>query len=63
MPTQPREQASRSALQRVVQTFFEGSLTDAVAALVDAESGKLSAEELRRLEAIVKAAKSKASKS
>ena len=63
MPTQPREQASRSALQRVVQTFFEGSLTDAVAALVDAESGKLSAEELKRLEAIVKAAKSKASKS
>jgi predicted transcriptional regulator len=62
MPTQPREQASRSALQRVVQTFFEGSLTDAVAALVDAESGKLSAEELRRLEAIVKAAKSKARK-
>ena len=62
MPTQAREQASRSALKRVVQTFFEGSLTDAVAALVDAESGKLSAEELKRLEAIVKAAKSKARK-
>ena len=62
MPTKPREQASRSALRKVVQTFFEGSLTDAVAALVDAESGKLSAEELKRLEAIVKAAKSKARK-
>jgi BlaI family penicillinase repressor len=63
MPTKPREQASRSALQKVVQTFFEGSLTDAVAALVDAEAGKLSADELKRLEAIVKAAKSKSRKS
>lgn len=59
MPTETREKASRSALKRVVQTFFEGSLSNAVAALVDAEAGKLSAEELQRLEAIVKAAKAK----
>jgi BlaI family transcriptional regulator, penicillinase repressor len=59
MPTEAREKASRSALKRVVQTFFEGSLSNAVAALVDAEAGKLSAEELQRLEAIVKAAKAK----
>ncbi len=58
-PTEAREKASRSALKRVVQTFFEGSLSNAVAALVDAEAGKLSAEELQRLEAIVKAAKAK----
>ena len=62
MPIQPREEASRSALKRVVQTFFEGSMSDAVAALVDAEAGKLSAEDLKRLEAIVKVAKSKARK-
>jgi hypothetical protein len=30
-----------------------------VAALVDTEGGKLSAEELKRIEAIIKAAKSK----
>jgi predicted transcriptional regulator len=59
MPTMPRSQASKSALKRVVQTFFDGSLSSAVAALVDAEGGKLSAEELKRIEAIIKAAKSK----
>jgi len=59
MPTEPRAQASKSALRRVVQTFFDGSLSSAVAALVDAEGGKLSAEELKRIEAIIKAAKSK----
>jgi predicted transcriptional regulator len=59
MPTEPHTKASRSALKRVVQTFFEGSLSNAVAALVDAEGGKLSAGELQRLEAIVKAARSK----
>ena len=60
LPTEPHAKASRSALQRVVQTFFEGSLSNAVAALVDAEGGRLSTDELRRIEAIIKAAKSKA---
>jgi len=59
MPTEPRAKASRSALKRVVQTFFDGSLSSAVAALVDAEGGKLSTEELKRLEDIIKAAKAK----
>lgn len=59
LPTEARGKASRSALQRVVRTFFDGSLSSAVAALVDAEGGKLSADELRRLEAIVAAAKKK----
>ena len=59
-PTQSHKQASRSALKRVVQTFFEGSLANAVAALVDAEAGKLTADELQRIEAIIKQAKAKA---
>ncbi|MDZ4289805.1 MAG: BlaI/MecI/CopY family transcriptional regulator [Prosthecobacter sp.] len=59
MPTEPRAKASRSALQRVVQTFFDGSLSSAVAALVDGEGGKLSAEELQRIEAIIKAARNR----
>jgi len=58
-PTENRERASRAALRRVVETFFEGSLASTVGALVDAEAGKLSAGELKRLEAIVKAAKAK----
>lgn len=57
LPTQARTAASRSALKRVLQTFFEGSLSNAVAALVDGEGGRISADELKRLEAIVKAAK------
>ena len=58
-PTQAPDQARRSALKRVVSTFFEGSLASAVAALVDAADGKLDPEELRRLEAIIKKAKSR----
>ena len=63
MPTEPRTKASRSALQRVVQTFFDGSLSSTVAALVDGEGGKLSAEELQRIEAIIKTAKSRSKQS
>jgi len=59
LPTETRAKASKSALKRVVQTFFDGSLSNAVAALVDAEGGKLSAEELQRIEVIIAAAKKK----
>src|SRR4028118_1464664 len=55
-PTMPREKASRSALQRVVQTFFGGSLADAVAAFVDAKDSKLSPGELKRIGARVQGA-------
>jgi BlaI family transcriptional regulator, penicillinase repressor len=57
MPVEPREQASRSALKGVLRTFFEGSLANAVAALVDAKDGKLSTDELTRLESIIKQAR------
>ena len=57
LPTEPVEKASRSALKQVVQTFFEGSLASAVAALVDAKDAPVSDEELKRLEAIIKQAR------
>jgi len=60
LPTETRAKASRSALQRVVETFFDGSLANAVAALVDGGAGKLSAAELQRIEAIIEAARKKA---
>ena len=56
LPTESREKASRSALKRVVQTFFDGSLADAVAALVDA---KVDPAELARIEKIIRQAKTK----
>ena len=58
-PTEPHAKASRSALRRVVETFFEGSLSGAVAALVDERCGKLSAQELERIEGIIATAKKK----
>jgi BlaI family penicillinase repressor len=57
LPTEPVEKASRSALNQVVQTFFEGSLASAVAALVDAKDAKVSDEELKRLEDVIKQAR------
>ncbi len=59
LPTRSRAVESRSALKRVVQTFFEGSFADAVAALVDTADGKLPADELKRIEDIIRKAKSK----
>ena len=59
LPTRSRAAESRTALKRVVKTFFEGSLADAVAALVDTADGKLPAEDLKRIEAIIKKAKAK----
>src|SRR5579871_1013602 len=41
MPTVRRQQAKRSALRHLVQTFFDGSAEDAVAALLDPKSSKL----------------------
>ncbi len=57
IPTEPVETASRSALEQVVQTFFEGSLANAVAALVDAKDAQVSPEELDRLEEIIRKAR------
>src|SRR3954454_18922271 len=41
MPTVPREKARRSALKQLVQTFFDGSTEQAVAALLDLSSRAL----------------------
>ena len=57
--TVPRDRARRSALQRVVGTFFGGSVTDAVAALLELEPGTLDDDELDRLTALVADAKQK----
>lgn len=57
LPTEAPEKASRSALKQVVQTFFEGSLANAVAAFVDTKDTNLSAGEIKRLEDIIKQAK------
>ena len=57
MPTVPRHSASRSALKHLVDTFFEGSTTKAVAALLGREASRVSDEELARIEDLVKNAR------
>ena len=58
-PTRARTRAGLSALQRVVRTFFEGSLEKAVAVhLSDPKSG-LSEDELKRLADLIRQARKK----
>jgi predicted transcriptional regulator len=58
-PTRRRERAGRSALLRVVQTFFEGSLEKAVAAHLADPGAEVSPKELQRLSALIRQAKQK----
>jgi predicted transcriptional regulator len=53
LPTVPRERARRSALQSLLQTFFEGSAEKAVAALLTQSKSKLSEDELERLARLI----------
>jgi len=57
LPRASRAAASRSALKRIVRTFFQGSVAQAMAALLEAEDTELSDEELNKLERIIKQAK------
>ena len=56
-PTVPREQARRSALRQLVQTFFDGSTEQAVAALLDQTDRTLSDAELARLARMINQAR------
>ena len=56
-PTRARRAAGQAALRRVLQTFFQGSIEKMVAALLDAQGPKLSAEDLARLTELVEQAR------
>jgi predicted transcriptional regulator len=49
-PVQSRKTASRSALRRVLATFFPGSPADALATLIDDSANKLTNDDLNRLQ-------------
>jgi predicted transcriptional regulator len=53
LPTVPRDQARRSALQQLVHTFFDGSTEQAMAALLDQSDRSLSDAELARLARLI----------
>jgi len=59
LPTLPRDRAKRSALNHMLETFFEGSAEQAVAALLDLNSAKLSEQELDRLAKLIEQAKAR----
>lgn len=57
LPTVPPEKARRSALKSLLQTFFGGSVTQAVASLIELDKDKLSAADLERLARLIEDAK------
>jgi predicted transcriptional regulator len=52
-PAVARRAAGKSALRHLVETFFDGSAENAVAALLGGEGAKLSDEELERIAGLV----------
>ena len=59
LPRASKETASRSALRRVVETFFQGSVKQAMAALLENADTELSDAELNKLQEIIKQAQTK----
>ena len=57
-PTTAKQRAAKSALKHVVQTFFDGSPVEAMAALLGSERA-LSEQEIERLSDIVERARRK----
>jgi predicted transcriptional regulator len=53
LPTVGREKARRSALHKLVHTFFEGSTAQAVAALLGEPGANLSDDDLDRLSHLI----------
>jgi BlaI family transcriptional regulator, penicillinase repressor len=61
-PVVPRRVVRKSALKHVMNTFFDGSAEKVVAALLGADGGRLSEEELDRIADIVAKARAEESK-
>ncbi len=57
LPTLSREKARQSALKQMLQTFFDGSTEEAVAALLDISRSRLTDEELDRLSQLIEEAR------
>jgi predicted transcriptional regulator len=52
-PAVPRHSARKSALKHLVETFFEGSPEQVVAALLGGDAARLSDDDLARIEGLV----------
>jgi BlaI family transcriptional regulator, penicillinase repressor len=56
-PTQSHESASRTAIGHLLETFFGGSASDAVAALLDATADRLGDADYRRMQELIEQAR------
>jgi predicted transcriptional regulator len=57
LPTVPREKAKRSAIRHVLDTFFNDSPEQVMAALLDVSATRLSRAELERMSSMIEKAK------
>lgn len=57
LPVMTRETARKSAIDRLVATFFDGSVKAAAAAFVDPATSTLSKEDLKDLERLIREAR------
>jgi len=62
MPAVPRRAARKSALRHLVDTFFDGSAEQVVAAVLGGEGARLSDEELDRIAELIDKAKKEGSR-
>jgi BlaI family transcriptional regulator, penicillinase repressor len=62
MPAVPRRAARKSALRHLVDTFFDGSAEQVVAAVLGGEGMKLSEDELDRIADLIEKAKKEGSR-
>lgn len=57
VPTVARHAARKAALRHLVDTFFDGSAAGAVSALLGRDAGRLSDDDLDRIEDLLKSAR------
>ena len=57
LPTRPRANAARSALDGILHTFFEDSVEQAFAALLSAREARLTPDDLDRLSEMIQRAR------
>jgi predicted transcriptional regulator len=62
MPATPRRAARKSALRHLVDTFFDGSAEQVVAAVLGGEGARLSEDELDRIAELIDKAKKEGSR-
>lgn len=57
-PTEPRDNAGKQAIKRVLDTFYGGSIENAVAALLDASDSRISEDEIAKIANLIEKARS-----